>query len=596
MPKNKSKTKGVEGIYPDADPTSPGGMSQKQLVTELVDEAGMDKAEAKALSWPEQIAAVAQHRQTIDLSDLDYRCDLHELQNCGECDGTAATHEASLTDQSHDLFDAIEHVKRMDLNEVAVSFPDDDIEAEFAEAQDEQAATQVNQPAPLFIGMPDTLDFIFDGHAGAGPSGAERWMNCTSSLGAARAFLETLSPNQQVQFAKSGDAARQGTTAHSAAEVKIGVMMGTVSPEEAEATLLELTIMPETEDEAYDSEMDEHLNEYVDLVQTYVDAGHDVLVEARVEAAVPLVGLHEGEVHVIPGSGDTIMMPTRKDPVLTVTDLKYGNGIDVGVDENPQVRIYGLGALALLTDDEGNLTIDIERVDYHIVQPRLGGIKTWSESVDDLLTWRDEVLAPALTAAVYGDNNLPEHQPTYVPSEEACQWCPARGGCAALAESRVEFAQDLFDVVVEAEFEGHDIAEGFPETGALTNDRLGALLAQVEGLVKIKDDLKEEAQRRLHRGDSVPGYQLVSYTPPRKWTENALSEIEHDPDLPALWKPKQLLTPKQALTLLGEQAELIEALIDTPDKRPVVAREGDRRKTWTGTPPEQMFPDTEEGA
>ena len=367
-------------------------------------------------------------------------------------------------------------------------------------------------------------------------------------------------------------------------------MMGTVTPEEAEATLLELTIMPETEDEAYDAEMAEHIAEYVDLVQTYVDAGHEVLVEQRVEAAVPLTGLHEGKVHVIAGSGDTVMLPTKVDPVLTVADLKYGDGIDVSVDENPQVRIYGLGALSLLADEEGNLP-NIERVDYHIVQPRLGGIKTWSESVDDLLTWRDEVLAPALTAALYGQDNLPGEQATYAPSEKACQWCPARGGCAALAEQRVEEARDLFDTVVEAEFEGHDIADGFPETGALTNERLGLLLSQVEGLIQIKDDLKEEAQRRLHRGDIVPGYQLVSYTPPRKWVDGAMQEMEGNEDIPPLYKPKALLTPKQALTLMGEKASLIEDLIDTPDKRPVVAREGDRRKTWTGTPPEQMFTD-----
>ena len=71
----------------------------------------------------------------------------------------------------------------------------------YNEAQAEKAGTS------LFIGMPVTRDYIFDGHAGAGPSGAERWMNCTESLGAARRFLETLSPNQQAEFAVGGSAA-----------------------------------------------------------------------------------------------------------------------------------------------------------------------------------------------------------------------------------------------------------------------------------------------------------------------------------------------------------------------------------------------------
>lgn len=453
-----------------------------------------------------------------------------------------------------------------------------------AAVKEERANTEVDtEPAPLFIGMPDTKDYIFDGHAGAGPSGAERWMNCTASLGAARAFLETLSLNQQREWAVANIAARQGTTAHAAAEAEAGVVLGTISQEEADATLMELAIMPETEGEAYDEEMADYITEYVDLVKQYADSGRTVLIEQRVSAVVPLQDPEdEGAYHIIAGSGDCIVHPSDDEPELVVADLKYGNGIDVDVDENPQIRIYALGALSDLADDEGNLP-DIEQVVYHIVQPRLGGIKTWSESVEDLLTWRDDVLSPALTAALGGE----ESGATYSPSETACQWCPARGGCAALAEQRLAQAAELFDTVTEAEFA--DGPGAFPETGALSDERLGSLLTQIEGLTKIKDDLRAEAQRRLHRGTPVPGYQLVSYTPPRKWNDKALTTI---PDTVPIWKPPTLITPTQALTLLKDDdanRAIIEKFIETPDKRPVIAPEGDRRKTWAGTPPEQMF-------
>jgi len=474
----------------------------------------------------------------------------------------------------------------------AMKWPEQ-IEAVITERREREMRERINasQPAPMFIGMPDSMDFVFDGHAGAGPSGAERWMNCTASLQAAREFLETLTPNQQAQFAGANMAARQGTTAHAAAEIEVRVMLGTATEEEANNTLMELAILPETEGEAYDETMADYITEYVDLVKQYADGGHDILVEQRVMAAIPLT---DDSVYEIRGSADFIAMPTPEDKVLVVGDLKYGEGIDVDVDENPQIRIYALGALSELADDEGNLP-ELDEVVYYIIQPRLGGIKTWRESVDDLLDWRDEVLSPALSLALAGTAG----GATYNPSELACQWCPAKGSCAALAAQRLSSAKELFDVITEAEF-----AEGpgaFPETGSLTNERLGELLKQVEGLTKIKDDLRAEAQRRLYRGTQVPGYQLVSYTPPRKWADDAAEQLrpmDFDDPLNELWK-QSMITPTQALAALKKAGvtdpeTMLGSHIVVPDKRPVIAPEGDRRKTWTGTPPEQMFPETEE--
>jgi hypothetical protein len=444
---------------------------------------------------------------------------------------------------------------------------------------------------PLFIGMPDVKDYIFDGHAGAGPSGAERWLTCTASVAASRAFLETLTPNQQAEFAKANIAARQGTTAHAAAEVEARFILGEVDEDEVDAILTELTIMPETEGEAYDDEMAEYITEYTDLVKQYHDAGHTVLIEHRVSAVVPLMTVDDDgdpEVYEVNGSGDFISLPTEEEPVLTVADLKYGENIYVDVDSNPQVRIYGLGALSELADPETGQLPDIEHIEYVIIQPRMGGITTWTESVEDLLTWRDDVLSPALTEVLGGQKAGAKFEP----SELACKWCPARGTCAALAESRMAEAAEMFDVIVEAEFA--DGPGAIPDTGALTDDRLGEIYAQITGLTKIAADLKAELQRRLHRGHQVPGFHLVSYTPPRSWKPEAEEELTGIEDL---WSAK-LVTPTQALKILDEQEQaevnLLE-LIDVPDKRPVVASVDDRRKPWEGKPPEEMF-DIEEEA
>ena len=39
---------------------------------------------------------------------------------------------------------------------------------------------------------------------------------------------------------------------------------------------------------------------------------------------------------------------------------------------------------------------------------------------------------------------------------------------------------------------------------------------------------------------------------------------------------------------------MLDDLIEKPEMRPVIGTvEGDKRKTWAGVPPEQLFPDVE---
>lgn len=472
-------------------------------------------------------------------------------------------------------------------------FADED-DADLDGALDAMVNTPKTKPTPIFIGMPDTFDYMFDGHAGASPSGAERWAHCTASLEASRKFLETLTHNQQLQYAKSSTAARQGTTAHAVGEAELLLMLGKISQSEYDHTLLDLTVNPDVE-EAYDTEMAEHLTEYVDYVRQLHDAGRPLLIEQRVRAKVWLTGSHDGQVHEVPGSGDCIALPTEDENVLTVADLKYGNGIDVTVDSNPQVRIYALGALALLVEANDGEMPELDHVEYVIVQPRLGGIKVWTESLDDLLDWRDNVLADALTKALYGE----AEGATFSPAEAVCQWCPARGGCPALIEDRMAAGASMFDEVMEAEVSGNPI-----DPMALSNERLGEVLVQIMQVKDLHDDLKAEAQRRLHRGIHVPYFDLVNYTPPSSWKEGAEKKIEDavaNGTIPPIYKPRSIMTPKQARTLLKEQTDALDWLsevIETHDIKPVVALDperrkarGDKRKSWNGRPPESMFAD-----
>ena len=414
--------------YPQAHPTAPGGMSQKQLVAELTSEHGWTVTEAQALKWPEQIDAVVEGRL-----DREREAEGDEFDNPYEAEPETAA-DAEL----------------------------DELVQEFAAAEDAKeqpgACVPLNSflvPEPPFIpfGGGDGEQFqlygySFNNHAGAGPSAADRWMNCPGSLAMSRAFLETLTENQAKQFALASLAARQGTTAHSAAEAEARHLLGIDSEQVRDATLNELAFFPEEAKEAYDDSMGEYIQEYVDLIQTLVDEGRTILIEQRVRAAVPFdptvegaEGL-DGEVYEIPGSTDCAALPTPEHPDLVVVDLKYGIGHNVDPEENPQLRIYGLGLLSELADEDGNLPDDLDTITYVIAQPRNGGLKTWNESVDDLLDWCDGELSTAMTKALLGPPVA-----ELVPSDLACQWCPARGSCPALVEKAIDSAADLFDVV-----------------------------------------------------------------------------------------------------------------------------------------------------
>lgn len=599
-----AKNPNAHPSYPDAHPTAPGGMSQAALRLELAEKHGIKMDQTRDVKWPVLIEWVIEQRRLREqekagiyvggpdkitelIVEVSDQSDTETLSMPAGIDEAAALQQSYAEATRDDLATMLAELEGEADGEVEVV--EDPIRMGAFKVQIEPVdllAEELHDDTPsMLISDPDTYDYVFNGHAGAGPSASERWLNCTESLRMSREFLETLDPNQMVEWARSNIAARQGTTAHAAAEAEALLVLGRAEQAEVDITLMELSINPD-DGEQYDEEMGEYITEYVDLIKSYADerGAENILIEERVSAWIPLTGEHEGETYEVRGSTDCSVLPTQADPTLVVTDLKYGNGIDVEVDENSQARIYALGVLDTLVDDEGALTVPVGDIVYHIVQPRLGGIKTWSETLDDLLDWRDEVLSPGLTQALYGGGG-------FNPSETACQWCPARGRCAALAEQRLTSAAELFNVIVEAEYA--DGPGAFPETGTLANDRLGSLLAQIEGLTKIKDDIKSEVQRRLLRGEEVPGYQLVNYTPPRTWNDEAVTYLKDEADL---WTEPQLLSPTQALATIqkmrGKDSPLlsvIEQHIIHHDKKPVVAREGDRRKPWTGKPVEDMF-------
>ena len=95
----------------------------------------------------------------------------------------------------------------------------------------------------------------------------------------------------------------------------------------------------------------------------------------------------------VPGGFGTCDCLLIGDGILHIIDFKYGQGVPVNPEHNPQLMYYALGAYALFDGID-----EVDTVRLSIVQPRMQEEpQTWELPLADLLTWAREVLAPAAT-------------------------------------------------------------------------------------------------------------------------------------------------------------------------------------------------------
>jgi hypothetical protein len=352
-------------------------------------------------------------------------------------------------------------------------------------------------------------------HAKLGASNAHRWLTCPGSVSAEEGIPNTSSP-----FAE------EGTTAHELGELALRT---------GSAAL----------DAFANQEMAEFVRVYVDHVNRIAQGADSFDIETRVSYEEWVPGGF--------GTADAIIV---RGDTLHICDLKYGMGVRVDADENPQAMLYALGAW-LMTE----LVFDIARVQIHIIQPRLDHISQWEISVPDLLRWAEWVKQRAEATL---DADAPR-----VPGEKQCRFCRAKASCAAL--------QKMTQDVIMADFDDLDNA---PKANTLTDAQMRraleakplieAWLGAIEGLVKD----------RLSNGEGFPGYKLVEGKSNRQWADdNVASEALADLIGADACYTRKLISPAQAEKVLGKKrADEIAALITKPTGAPTLAHETDKRQ------------------
>jgi len=401
-------------------------------------------------------------------------------------------------------------------------------------------------------------------HADAGPSAAKMWMACPASVTLTRGMRRP-----------STKYALEGSVAHWVCEL---LLSGQPVPEFHVIENQEILI---------DEEMIDCAERYARFIEILRQDADFSSVEQRV--SIDWLLLPQSITETIFGTADFIAY-CRKTKTLYVIDFKYGRGVVVDADNNPQPRIYALGALGLpeLINEE------IEHIRTVIVQPRAGADTVRYEDLtkEELLTWASEKLLPAARRIGEGDTteNAGDH----------CRWCVRAGTCAALYETVCASAKEAF--YEQPMTLSKDVYPAPTTPAELSSYDLGAILDKadiIEGWLKA---VREEATRRLENGGAVDGYKLVAKRAMRKWTNMAeLDRVLCHDDYGALnhadlYTQPELRSPAQlekAFKKHGLDFKNLDPFIAKESSGTTLAREADARAQVTSSA-SQLFSDVAE--
>ena len=251
-----------------------------------------------------------------------------------------------------------------------------------------------------------------------------------------------------------------------------------------------------------DEDMAAHVQDYVKLVREYAE-GASLLVEQRLP-----IGHLTGEEGAT-GTSDAVILRPRE---LVVMDLKYGMGVKVMADENPQLMMYALGAY-----EEFGILGDFDFVTMVIHQPRLNFVSEWCVPTAHLLAFGETVHEAADRAHVaLGLDDLTRDGGFLYPGEKQCRFCRAKASCPALAAEVAEVVHEAASLV--------DFADLLPvQPDGQTGDNYLSVAMSKVGLVEDWcKAIRAEVERRLFAGQAVDGYKLVEgKRGNRRWSDEA---------------------------------------------------------------------------
>ena len=375
-------------------------------------------------------------------------------------------------------------------------------------------------------------------HAILSASSSHRWLHCLPS---ARLELEFENTN--------GEAAKEGTAAHALSEHKLKKA---------------LRIRSKRPTSEYDSdEMEECTDAYVDFIMEQVELARKsctdpiVLIEQRLDFScyVP-----DGF-----GTGDCVII---SDDRLHILDFKYGMGVLVDAEDNPQMKLYALGALEIYDS-----LYDIKEISMTIFQPRRENVSTWTVPVEELKAWAEEELKPKAAKAYQGEGE-------YMPGPW-CTFCRASNRCRARADENLKLAQMEFKM-----------------PPLLTDSEIEEVLTILPDLTKWANEITAYAtDAAVNHGKEWHGFKVVEGRSVRKYTdENAVAEKAVISGYKDIYR-KSLIPMTEMQKLMGKTKfeEILGNLIYKPPGKPTLVPKSDKRPAMNVADAKNEFNEIMEG-
>lgn len=375
-------------------------------------------------------------------------------------------------------------------------------------------------------------------HAVLSASSSHKWLICTPS-----ARLEEKFPN------KTSEYMAEGTLAHEIAEFKVrSYFLEAISKTAYTRRINKLKTF-----EYFNEEMLRHTDVYLEYIKEEalkVRTKPFIAVEQKIDYSkyVP-----EGF-----GTADCILISTD---TLQIIDFKYGKGVKVEAEDNPQLKLYALAAL-----EQFGMFYDIKNIKLSIVQPRIDNISEYTLLKSELVDWGNKVVIPQAQKAFMGIGEFKQG--------EHCRFCKAKGACEFRAKENIKVVEEIENT--------QDTAS--EACNLLDNTELSEFLTRTEGVEDWIKDLRTYALEQLLKGENIPGYKVVEGKSNRKIVDQdkAFEILKANGIEEAMLYERKPLTLTQLEKAIGKKeiAQTIGDFIEKPKGAPTLAKASDKREGY----------------
>jgi hypothetical protein len=236
-----------------------------------------------------------------------------------------------------------------------------------------------------------------------------------------------------------------------------------------------------------------------------------------------------------------------------ILDWKFGSGVAVDAEENPQLMFYA--AAAMRTKESQWVFEGATEIECIIVQPP--EIKRWVTTPERIKAFENEL---KVAVQIAQKPNAP------LENGDHCRWCAAKPVCPKMTGA--------VDRAIKSQIEALDVVH------------IGGYLKNADMLEQWITDLRALAHQVLESGKEVPGWKLVAKRATRQWVDEELAAKELMNDLsPDELYTKKLLSPAQAEKILKKAKKELPAshvvaissgstLAPVDDPRPAVLQIG----------------------